>query len=110
MYFGLKSASPIFQSIMDLIINGIPRAVVYLDDVEVGDSNLGECHKNLDSVLSRFDEFNIQINNDKFHFFKDFIDYRLIVSSFYPNSNKVVAIKYAPILMNAILLKSYLGC
>lgn len=45
--FGLKSSPPIFRSVMNSIVKGIPRVAAYLDDVVVGGANLVECKKNL---------------------------------------------------------------
>ncbi|CAI6356579.1 unnamed protein product [Macrosiphum euphorbiae] len=110
--FGLKSAPPIFQSVMDSVVRGIPRVAAYLDDVVVGGANLDECKRHLGSVLSRFEKYNIKINTEKCHFFKESIDYlgyRLNGSGLYPNPEKVDAIKNAPVPVNVTQLKSYLG-
>lgn len=48
--FGLKSVLPIFQSVIDSVVKGIPRIAAYLDDVVVGGANLVDCKKNLRSV------------------------------------------------------------
>jgi len=110
--FGLKSAPPIFQSVMDSVVKGIPRVSAYLDDVVVGGANLAECKMHLESYLSQFEKYNIIINVDKCQFFKESIDYfgyRLNSTGLYPNPDKVVAIKNAPVPVNLTQLKSYLG-
>ena len=49
--FGISSAPGIFQRVMESLLNGIPKVVVYLDDILITGSNTDEHLQHLSKVL-----------------------------------------------------------
>jgi RNase H-like domain found in reverse transcriptase/Reverse transcriptase (RNA-dependent DNA polymerase) len=112
MPFGIKPAGPIFQSVMDKILEGIENVQCYLDDLLVWAKNDQEMFEKLKIVLARLQDYNVKVNGDKCRFFVDSVKYLgHIVSAegISPNPQKVEAIVKAPAPTNASQLKSFLG-
>uniref|UniRef100_A0AC34FRY1 Retrovirus-related Pol poly from transposon n=1 Tax=Panagrolaimus sp. ES5 TaxID=591445 RepID=A0AC34FRY1_9BILA len=55
--FGAASAVAIFQKKMEKTVNGIPKVVVFLDDLTVGGKGEKECLERLEQVLQRIMEY-----------------------------------------------------
>ena len=63
--FGVSSAPGIFQRTMETILAGIPRVLVYLDDILVTGSSQEEHMFNLKEVLSQLQEAGLRLCKDK---------------------------------------------
>ena len=59
--FGIASASVIFQSTTDKILNGLPGIISYLDVILIKGSTKEEHNSNLEAVRSRFREYGLRI-------------------------------------------------
>ena len=57
--FGISSVPAIFQRTMEAVLQGIPQAFVYIDDILVTGRTEKEHLENLDSVLTRLKEAGI---------------------------------------------------
>ena len=60
--FGVSSAPGIFQRIMESLLQGIPRVLVYLDDILITGVLQEEHLANLNEVLSRLQEAELRLN------------------------------------------------
>lgn len=69
--FGLSSAPALFQSIIDQILQGIPKVFGYLDDILIGGENLEDCERKLEEVLNRLSENQLKVSEGKCKFFQD---------------------------------------
>lgn len=110
--FGLSSSPAIFQSVMDQVLAGIPRARAFLDDVLIGGKDRVECEQYVHEVLSRLETFNIKINLKKSVWFEKEIKFLGMVLSKdgkSPDPDKVAALVNMPPPKNPGELKSYLG-
>ena len=59
--FGIASAPALFQQIMEKILNGIPKVVVYIDDILVSRATDAEHLENLRQVLTRLEEHGLRL-------------------------------------------------
>ena len=66
--FGISSAPGIFQRVMENILRGIPKVVVYLDDILITEANDEEHLKNLSEVLSHMQSAGLRLRKDKCKF------------------------------------------
>lgn len=110
--YGISSAAPIFQSVMDRILKGLKSTICYLDDVLIHGNSLEECYDNLCAVLDRFVQHGVKVNIDKCVFFKKKVNYLgFIVSEegISPAEDKILAVKNAPSPKDITQLRSYLG-
>ena len=60
--FGLASAGPCFQRVMESMLRGIPGVEIYLDDVLVHARSQGEHDDRLHEVLRRFEAHLVRVN------------------------------------------------
>ena len=110
--FGVASAPAVFQKVMDTVLQGLQRVICYLDDILVCGSTEEEHHRNLEAVLQRLQEYNIQARRDKCVFMVDSVEYlghRIDASGLHTLSGKVKAIQEAPHPRNQQELRSFLG-
>ena len=59
--FGVSSAPGIFQRTMESLLQGIPRVLVYLDDILITGTSQEEHRANLKEVLSRLKEAGLRL-------------------------------------------------
>lgn len=110
--FGISSAPGIFQSVMETILAGLPKTECYLDDVLVHGSTLEDCHQGVLNVLSRLQEYNVKVNNEKCLFYQEsveFLGHRLDREGVHPTKEKLACIEKIPSPQNVTQLRSYLG-
>ena len=110
--FGISSAPGIFQRVMESLLNGIPKVVVYLDDILITESNTDEHLQHLSEVLRRLQDAGLRLKADKCEFLSSSVVYfghRIDAEGLYPTPDKVEAIRQAPTPKNITELKAYLG-
>jgi hypothetical protein len=68
--FGLNPASPRFQKVMEMVLEGLEHAVViWMDDILVFSDGTVEQHAELvNQVLKRLNKHNLKVNRQKCHF------------------------------------------
>ena len=110
--FGIASALAIFQKAMDVILQGLPQVICYLDDILVtGDSNQ-EHLQNLEEVLRRLHRNGVRLKKRKCAFMQSSVDYlghRIDSQGIHPDTRKVEAIQNAPQPTKVSELRSVLG-
>lgn len=110
--FGVSSASAIFQQVIDKITNGIPFTVAFQDDVVSSGPNTDASLANLDSVLSRLQEYGMRIRKQKCKFLQPEIEYLgfiLCAQGRRPVPSKTEAIQKMRSPRNVGELRSFLG-
>ena len=63
--FGIASALAIFQNQMEKILQGIPKAVCYLDDVLITGKDDSEHLATLEKVLDRLHQWGLRLKKNK---------------------------------------------
>ena len=110
--FGISSAPGIFQRVMENLLQGLERVIVYIDDVLIAGSNDDEHARRLEAVLSRLEEAGLRAQQAKCQFgvpSVSFLGHRIDADGVHPLPHKVDAIKNAPTPQNVRQVKSYLG-
>ena len=110
--FGVSSAPGIFQRTMETLLQGIPRVLVYLDDILVTGTSTEEHMSNLKVVLSRLQEAGLRLRKDKCEFMVPAVQYLghvIDASGLHPSAAKLEAVRDAPTPQNVTELKAYLG-
>ena len=64
--YGVKSAPKIFQTKMDMILQGVPNCVRQQDDILIGGVSWQENIKILSEVLERLHKYNIHLKSVSF--------------------------------------------
>ena len=101
-----------WQRSIDTVLQGLPNVQVYLDDILVTGSTEVEHLKNLDSVLTRLEEFGLRVNNSKCEWFKLSVTYlgqRIDKDGLHTTNDKVEDILKAPPPSDEGQLLSFLG-
>ena len=62
--FGVASVPTVFQQIMEKILNGIPKVVVYIDDILVTGATDAEHLEILGQVLTRLEEHGLRLKQE----------------------------------------------
>ena len=110
--FGVASAPAIFQRVMDIVLQGIPRVHCYIDDVLISGATEEEHLHNLELVLSRLAENGITLKQEKCSFLRDsieFLGHKIDSNGLHTSSKKVEAVVRAPRPTNQQQLRSFLG-
>ena len=106
------SAPSIFQKTMDKILEGIPKAMCYIDGILITGDNDTEHLDILTNVLQRLEEHGIRIKLKKCRLKAvsvDYLGHRIDAQSIHALSEKVEAITKAPVPKNISELRSFLG-
>ena len=101
--FGISSAPRIFQRMMENVLRGIPKVVVYLDDILITRSDDAEHLDHLSEVLSQMLQAGLCLHKDKCEFMSTsvvYLGHRIDAQGLHPTTDKVAAIKE---------LRAYLG-
>ena len=110
--FGISSAPGIFQRVMESVLLGIPRVIVYLDDILVSGATEAEHLQTLDQVFDRLEKAELRVREDKCEFMVKSVSYlghQIDAKGLHPLSDKVQAVKDAPSPQSVQELKAYLG-
>jgi hypothetical protein len=72
---GIASTPALFQKTMDTILQDIPRAMCYIDDIMITGANDAEHLATWDKVLKRLEEHGIKVNLSKCRFLANSVKY-----------------------------------
>ena len=73
--FGVASAPALFQKLMDLVLQGIPHVICYIDDILVTGSTDEEHLSNLATVFERLQHHSFRLKQEKCAFMKDSVEF-----------------------------------
>ena len=110
--FGVASASAIFQSKIEQVLQGIPMVVCRVDDILVSGKTDQEHLRNLTEVLSRLENAGLRLKLAKCQFTQpsvEYLGYRVDADGLHAIDKKVEAIRNAPAPANQQQLRSFLG-
>ena len=110
--FGVASASAIFQSKIEQVLQGIPMVVCRVDDILVSGKNDQDHLNNLNEDLTRLKQAGLRLKVEKCKFMKPSVEYlgcRVNMHGLHTIEKKVEAIKNAPAPENQQQLRSFLG-
>ena len=110
--FGVASAPVIFQKPMDTILQGLPHAICYLDDILVTGTSDQEHLQNLKAVLARLGKNGLRLKQSKCSFMQTSVTYlghKIDASGIHASDDKVNTIQKAPTPTNVSELRSFLG-
>lgn len=110
--YGVASAPAICQQTMDKVLQGIDMVGCILDDIIITGKNDEEHLQNLDTVLQRLSDFNVQLNASKCFFMQESVEYfafKVDEKGIHPTEQKLRSMKDAPSPQNKDQLKSWLG-
>jgi hypothetical protein len=98
MLFGVAS-TPAWQRTMNKYQTTIPSVQCVLDDMIVTGKDNAEHFNNLESVLSRLQQYQLKANLSKCQFFQDKIEYcgyKIYKHGIHKTEEKVKAVRYTP--------------
>lgn len=110
--YGVASATAIFQSKIEQVLQGIPMVVCRVDDILVSGKTDQEHLANLGEVLSRLENAGLRLKLAKCRFMQpsvEYLGYRVDARGLHAIEKKVQAIRDAPAPENQQQLKSFLG-
>ena len=108
---GIASAPGIFQRVIDILLQGIPGVVAYLDDILVTGPSDTEHLEFLKEVLTRLEKAGLRLNRKKCQFLTleaTYLGYHIDNEGLHPTDDKLRAVEAAPVPMNVTELKPYL--
>ena len=97
---------------MDMILQGVPGAVCYIDDILITGKSEEDHLKNLKEVLTRLEKHGFRLKKDKCTFMANSVEYlghRIDQEGIHALPHKVSAIVNAPAPTNVQELRSFLG-
>ena len=106
--FGIASAPALFQRVMDTILQGVPGAICYIDDILVTGQMEAEHIQNLSEVLKRLQQYGVRMKRSKCHFMQESVEYlgHIVDSTgIRATPEKVAAIAQAPAPQNVAQLR-----
>lgn len=112
LLFGISSAPGIVERVMESMLQGIYRVIVYLDDILVLGTTEAEHLQTLDQVFDRLEKTGLNVHKGKCEFMAKSISYlghQIDVDGLHPLSDKVQEVRDAPSPQSVQELKAYLG-
>ena len=109
--YGVSTAPAIFQSVMDRILQGLPVAC-YLDDILIVAKTEEEHDQLLEKTLERLEKAGVRLSQEKCEFRLSelrYLGHRIDATGIHPTSEKVQAIKKAPVPQTVSQLRVFLG-
>ena len=110
--FGIASAPAIFQKTMDMILQGMPGVICYINDILItGKSRVEHLH-NLEAVLQKLREQGLRVRKEKCEFLQPSVEYlghKIDAKGLHALESKLEAITKAPTPRNVQELRSFLG-
>ena len=97
--FGFSSAPGIFQRVMEGLLQGIPRVVVYLDDILNAGTTDKEHIQALNEVLTHLEKVGLRVKKEKCVLWLNqlkYLEYRIDSDRLHPLKENVSAITEAP--------------
>ena len=73
--FGIAAAPAVFQRTTDIVLQGLPGVVCYLDDIIITGKDKLEHLNNLEQVLSRVQEYGFRVRKEKCFIMQDSVEY-----------------------------------
>ena len=110
--YGISSAPALFQRTMESILQGIPRFIVYIDDVMITGETEEQHLKSLKEIFKQLKARGILLKRNKCSFMQDsveYLGYRVDAEGLHTSTEKVKAIMEAPQPKNQKQLRSFLG-
>ena len=110
--FGISSAPGIFQRTMENLLNGIPRVIVYLDDILISGVSKEDHLHNLQLVFERLHSAGLFLKKDKCKFCVNSISYlghKIDCEGLHPLPDKIDGITKASTPKSVTELKAFLG-
>ena len=110
--YGVSSSPAIFQKTLGTLLKGIPRVVVYIDDILISGKTQAEHDQSVRMVLQRLDEVGLKVRKDKCEWNKrsvTFLGHIISENGVSPVPEKIEAIKQMKAPTNTSELKSFLG-
>ena len=112
MTFGFRNASQTYQRYINSALGDLDFVFVYLDDILIASPSEEEHKQHLDFVLSRLNEYELQVNVEKCKFGVSeliFLGHLITPDGFKPNPEKVKAIQEFPLPQTIQELRGFLG-
>ena len=112
LHFGIASAPAVFQRIMEQILQGIPRVVVYLDDLLITGRNEAEHLDVLKQVLERLRQYGLRLKRSKCKLMQEkveYLGYMIDKDGLHTVGDKIRAIKDTPQPQCTKQLRAFLG-
>ena len=109
--FGIASAPAIFQKTMDVLLQGIPHVLCYIDNILVTGVDDTEHLRNLEKVLQRLGHYGLRVKKSKCEFMQPSINYlghRIDAQGLHTMTAKLDAIVQASAPENVKQLRSFL--
>ncbi|CAH8568978.1 unnamed protein product [Schistosoma guineensis] len=110
--FGVKTAPSIFQQIMDTMLQGIPGAAAYLDDIIITAVDKMDLQKKLDQVLERIADYGFRLRAEKCDFYMQQVRYLGFIidkDGRRPDPENIEAVNTMPRPRDVTTLRSFLG-
>nr|CAX83704.1 Gag-Pol polyprotein [Schistosoma japonicum] len=110
--FGVKMAPSIFQQVVDSMLQDLPGAAAYLDDIIIMGVDKMDLEKKLDQVLSRIDEYGFWLRAEKCNFCMQRVRYLGFIidkDGRRPDPENIQAVKAVPRPTDVPTLRSFLG-
>ena len=110
--FGVPSASAIFQSKIEQVLQGTPMVVCRVDNILISGKDDQEHLNNLNEVLTRLESTGLRLKLSKCQFMQptvEYLGYRIDAQGLHTIEKKVEAIRNAPAPENQQQLRSFLG-
>ena len=112
MPFGLRNAAQTFQRHIDHVLENLPFALAYIDDILIGSVDADTHKLHLSQILERLCKFKLSINLSKCHFFQTevtFLGHSISAKGIRPLPRRAETISKFPLPQTVSQLRSFLG-
>lgn len=110
--YGIGPAASIWQKAVEIVLQGLPKVQVILDDMIITGAADSDHLQNVENVLRRLEEFGLRVNPEKCQFFKDSVEFCAHVidkDGIHKTDKKIKAVVNAPIPTNVSEVRTWIA-
>lgn len=110
--YGVKVAGAIFQKTIEMLLQGIPNCMNFMDDIVITGPNLHSHIETLRKVLAKLKSVGLRLNGDKCKFFAKEITYlghTIDKNGLRKNDSNIESVLNAPVPSNVSELRAFIG-
>lgn len=112
MTFGLQNSPAVFSRLMEIVLEGLPFAIAYIDDVLIYSETLEDHLSHIQQVFDRLKKHKLKLKLKKCQFLRketNYLGFKITTDGIKPETEKVETIRSLPAPINVKEIRSFIG-
>ena len=112
MPFGLQNSPAVFSRLMEIVLEGLPFAIAYIDDILIYSETLEDHLSHIQQVFDRLRKHGLKLKLKKCQFLKNetnYLGFKITTNGIKPETEKVETIRSLPPPISVKEVRSFIG-